>query len=171
MSRFALLACLALAAPAAASGNYPLTLQSYLRLATAPVGSCSLCHTGGITGSRTVGTLFGRAISTRGASGNGNTTSLRTALAAMTRDAVDSDGDGLKDLDEVKVGRNPNVVDTTPDGGVDGGSGGADGGTPDGGTGGEELPGALTYGCGASVAPELASLALLAWLGRRRRRP
>jgi MYXO-CTERM domain-containing protein len=40
--------------------------------------------------------------------------SLKTALAAMEKDGVDSDGDGARDLDELSWGGDPNHFDGPP---------------------------------------------------------
>jgi len=77
--------------------------------------------------------------------------SLSAALAAMAADAVDSNGDGVTDVDALKQGLDPNA-----------------------GAAGAEVP---TYGCVGSVAGETkgagayAALAALVLVARRRRRP
>ena len=81
---------------------------------------------------------FGKALMARGAVGNdiANSASLlTTALDKMASDKVDSDGDGVDDISELKAGTNPNKSDATgtTDAGTSGSTG--DAGTVDPGTG------------------------------------
>ena len=151
MKRLGLVWCIAATWPAMASTNYPVVVQSHLSLSAPPRQSCGLCHTNGVTGSGTVNTPVGKALKARGMV-SGNEGSLRAALDALARDGVDSDGDGVPDIEELKAGTDPNVAgtDTTSTA------------TP-------------KYGCGAEAVPGLEALALGVWLvfshRRRRARP
>ena len=69
---------------------------------------CSLCHLRGSTGSGTADTPFALSMKARGLSANDNT-SVATALDAMVRDNVDSDGDGTPDIQEIEDDTDPNT--------------------------------------------------------------
>jgi uncharacterized protein (TIGR03382 family) len=140
------------AATARASSTYPSLVQSDVGMSSTP--GCDLCHFNGQTGMGTVTTPVGKSLKARGCMA-GSPTSLSNALAKLTTDKTDSDGDGMSDIDELKAGRNPNVVDGSTDGGSV---------TPP-----TTLP-PPTYGCTAvpGILP-LAGLALAALALRRRR--
>lgn len=144
-----------LALPAWASENYTIEIQNKYGI-DYPPQSCSLCHTGGITGAGTVNTLFGTALRMRGLV-SGNVNALTTALDTLEADGVDSDGDDVTDIDELKAGTDPNRRDATvTDGGTTGGGGGTD------------VPNLqLGIGCNAAAPGLLLGAALL--LSRRRR--
>lgn len=150
MLRNALLVVL-LAAPAWATDEFPPAIAARYSLGAEPL--CQLCHTNGITIRGTVTTPFGSAMLARGLTPN-DVASLNTALDALTTEQVDSDGDGVIDVEELAAGTDPNTVP--------GGTGG--------GTGGGTNVGPLRYGCGAAVVPELLLLAGLVPLLRRRSR-
>jgi hypothetical protein len=96
-----------LAAPSAsASPVYPDEIQQHLGLTYSP--PCSLCHAGGVTGLGTVTTPFGKAMRARGLVAR-NIAALDTALDRMASDRVDSNGDGISDIDELKAGTDPNA--------------------------------------------------------------
>ncbi|MCI0571886.1 MAG: thrombospondin type 3 repeat-containing protein [Myxococcaceae bacterium] len=89
-----------------ATSNFPEVLQQELALPSAP--SCSLCH----QGPEAVGTVvtpFGTSMRQRGLVLYDDA-ALRSALGAMLEQAVDSDGDGTPDLDELRAGEDPNRV-------------------------------------------------------------
>jgi MYXO-CTERM domain-containing protein len=128
------LGCLALsiagllfAAGAMASPQFPDEVKAHLMLANPP--PCSLCHTNGVTGVGTVNTPFGKAMRAHGLQAE-DTASLDSALDQMKSQNVDSDGDGVSDIDELIKGADPNTAGT--------------------GSLGPEPP---TYGCVATVAP------------------
>ena len=113
-------ATVALLAPRAeATPNFPPFIHQQLGLAADP--DCSLCHTDGDQGGLgTVNTPFGRNMRERGLVAF-DTNSLKNALDQMAAEHVDSIGDCLDDIDELKAGRSPNVPDppgTCPDGGA-----------------------------------------------------
>ena len=88
---------------------------------------CSLCHLRGSTGAGTADTPFALSMKARGLSTSDNT-SVVTALDAMVRDKVDSDGDGTADIQEIENDTDPNSPanvslsgDTGPKAGCGGG--------------------------------------------------
>jgi hypothetical protein len=94
---------------ARATSDFPNAIQSDLNATQAP--QCLVCHVGQ-TGMGTVQTPFGLAMRQRGLEA-GDEESLRAALSKMEADKVDSDGDGVLDVDELRVGDNPNVAGGT----------------------------------------------------------
>jgi hypothetical protein len=75
-------------------------------LATTP--DCTLCHANDLGGKGTISTYFGRTLLREGAEGNDDEGALKAALGAMDRQHVDSDGDGVPDIDELQMGTDPN---------------------------------------------------------------
>ena len=67
---------------------------------------CSVCHIKDNTGSSTPITPFALALRARGLSGSSG--SVRTSLSQLETDGVDSDGDGVTDIAELKAGTDPN---------------------------------------------------------------
>jgi hypothetical protein len=125
--RWTLAAALVLYAQRAlATPGFPGGIRTDLGLTYQP--ACSLCHADGITGRGTVTTPFGAAMRQRGLLA-GDAQSLARALAAMDSDKVDSDGDGIPDIQALRAGLDPNIPGGT-----------ADVGQPP------------AYGCGARVA-------------------
>jgi len=116
---------LATAGSAAASPVFPDAIKSHLALSYSP--SCAICHEGGRGGTGTVTTPFGRAMMARGLKA-GDTAALTSALDQMAAEKVDSDGNGVSDIDQLKMGKDPN-----------GGSGVAMGAPP------------VEYGCGGAT--------------------
>ncbi|HEY3357328.1 MAG TPA: hypothetical protein VGQ83_29025 [Polyangia bacterium] len=102
----ALVLVAAAAGPAAATPNLPAALTAHLQAPVEP--HCRVCHEGGVTGRGTVTTPFGLAMMARGlvAYDEG---SLTTALDRMATDAVDSNHNGVTDIDELKAGTDPNA--------------------------------------------------------------
>ena len=112
---------------------------------------CSVCHIKGNVGSATPITPFALSLRARGLTGNNQ--SLSSALSKLESDGVDSDGDGVSDVEELKAGTDPNssanasIVN-------------------------DQDPG---YGCGGTAprgrsAPGMAGVLALGWLALRRRR-
>jgi hypothetical protein len=89
---------------ARATPNFPPAIQSYLPTPSAP--ACEICHVGPQQ-LGTVRTAFGTAMRARGLVAF-DETSLRAALDKMAADKVDSDGDGVTDIDALKAGTDPN---------------------------------------------------------------
>ena len=150
---------LTLGVPALASPDFPSEVKDHLGASRIP--SCTVCHQTNAGGFGTVDKDFGIALQARGLFA-GDTAGLDSALDKLADDAVDSDGDGVIDTDEIKVGTDPNTVDAP---GVDGGPAVATG------------PEAVKYGFGCAATPLDGNalmgglLALLggATLARRRR--
>ncbi len=148
---------LLLGTPALASSSYPADMRSHLGLSSTP--ACTICHEGS-PGYGTVTTPFGAtAKGTYGLVAQ-DTGKLESVLDAMANDKVDSDGDGVSDIDELKSGANPNAA---------------------GGVTAVEKP-ELIYGCQARIAGDrpafgapfgaFLTVALAAgWARRRRRAP
>lgn len=95
--------------PAHATPNFPGAIQRALSASQSP--QCSICHVCGVTGRGTVNTPWGSAMRTRGLQAY-DEDSLRAALAAMERDRVDSDGNGVIDVEAVRAGTDPNPAGT-----------------------------------------------------------
>ncbi len=93
-------------ASALATSSFPGEVQNHLGLSYTP--ECSVCHSGGQTGSGTANTPFAMSLKSRGLA-PGSTSSLDTALDALTAENTDSDHDGLTDVAELAKGTDPNV--------------------------------------------------------------
>jgi hypothetical protein len=118
---------------AAASPVYPSTLVTDLSIPCTP--ACTVCHASNAGGSGTVTSDFGVAMMGQGMNGGSDTTSLQAALTAMTSSAVDSDGDGVIDTEQLTAGIDPST-------GTDF-------------CGGDPLPTPPHYGCGKSSSAAL----------------
>jgi hypothetical protein len=92
-------------APAHATPEFPGTIADTLAMPCTP--ACTLCHETNAGGAGTVTQPFGEAMVARGLIPSDDA-SLADALAAMEADAVDSDGDGVTDVDALRDGANPN---------------------------------------------------------------
>jgi hypothetical protein len=135
-----------------ASSSFPGALRSHLEASASP--ACTVCHETNAGGFATIDKPFGTAMQDAGLAA-GDDGSLVDALDALKADALDSDGDGFGDIDELVVGADPNDEASTPDNSGGGGDGGGD--EP------------LSYGfCGAAPLPIFVALGAL--LARRRRR-
>ena len=146
-----------LAAPAVAKPTFPVDVKTDLQNQIPGYAypfdppPCRVCHIQGTTGAGTIQTPFGISMLAHGMSGDKD--SLVTALTALSKLDVDSDGDGVPDVQELAI---KNTDPNTPAGG--------------------ELAGDPSYGCavlgGASPAglPALMTATALLWLARRRRR-
>jgi hypothetical protein len=91
---------------ARATPNFPPALQTDLMLSAQP--ACAICHLGGATGRGTVTTLFGESMLARGMVAY-DEAALSSALMRLQQDHVDSDGDGVPDIDELRAGTDPNA--------------------------------------------------------------
>jgi hypothetical protein len=133
-----------------ATANFPPAIQSHLQLAAAP--DCSICHNDGDQGGKGTATQpFALNMKARGLV-EFDTGTLTSALDKMAADKVDSTGDCLDDIDELKAGHDPNDPDPPGfcgDAGLEAGAP-VSGGGPNGETPPPESP---TYGCVGQVAP------------------
>jgi MYXO-CTERM domain-containing protein len=102
---FAISLALVLLAPAArASEGYPDVIRA--TVPTKQALPCTLCHALVDGGDGAVSTAFARELSEFGMKG-GDPASLRTALRRDAREAWDSDGDGVPDIEELMYGTDP----------------------------------------------------------------
>jgi hypothetical protein len=90
-------------AAALATPGFPGTIRSHLGLDYQP--PCTLCHRSAQGGGPVV-TLFGASLLNRGLTAS-NDSSLESALDRLVSDGVDSDGDGVHDVDELLSGSDP----------------------------------------------------------------
>lgn len=93
-------------AVASGSPEFPEELQDAADMPCRP--ACTLCHADMTGGEDTVMQPFGRAMMLRGLRG-GDDSLVGPAVAALEKDGVDSDGDGVGDVAELSDGRSPNV--------------------------------------------------------------
>lgn len=113
----ALLLHASLTEAASASVAYPALVERHFDIDAlpAPPPSCTLCHSSDQGGNDTVVRPFGRALLNLGAEGN-DASSLESALGQLERESIDSDRDGVSDVDELRTGDDPNVGSAeTPD--------------------------------------------------------
>ncbi len=102
---FATTFLLALTRLAWADPTYPAEIQSHLGLSYAP--PCTLCHSSNAGGLGTVVTPFGKAM--RSAGLTTDIATLDPALDALAKANVDSNGDGIPDIQQLKAGSDPNT--------------------------------------------------------------
>ncbi len=128
----ACLILMTLSTRAKATARFPALVFNHLHLSYEP--PCSLCHSRGSTGAGTANTPFSLSMKARGLS-TSDKTSVATALDAMARDNVDSDGDGVSDIKEIEDDTDPNTPadvslsgDTGPKAGCGGGQNSNSGG-------------------------------------------
>jgi hypothetical protein len=98
-------------AAATASNVYPTELADIAGMPCVP--TCTVCHETNGGGTGTVSRAFGQAVMARGLTGDSNLDGLGAAFDQLVADAVDSDGDGTPDADELAEGGDPNP-DATP---------------------------------------------------------
>jgi len=101
---FGLLLALGWSSSAHAKSEFPSQIQTDLALSYQV--ACSVCHAKGNTGASTAITPMALSLRARGLSGDRQ--SLVTAFDRLKSDGVDSDGDGVTDDAELKVGTDPN---------------------------------------------------------------
>lgn len=108
-----MLAVLLASGTARATPNFPGALAGTLG---GPTPAYSVCHTCGVTGRGTVNTPWGAALRSRGLAAY-DEASLRSAVSQMEAERVDSDGDGIIDVDALRAGSDPNppTCDTNKD--------------------------------------------------------
>jgi hypothetical protein len=100
------LACALSSSVASASPIYPITMRSKLGLSQLP--PCTLCHQSDLGGAGTVTTRFGRTLLANGATGTNATALLDSTLDRLDAAGTDSDGDLIPDIDELRMGSDPN---------------------------------------------------------------
>ncbi len=158
LSLFAALALTTLAAAplsAHASPAFPGTMLDHLALPQAP--PCWVCHAGNVTSYDTVFTPFGRSLRLNGLIAE-DSTSLTRALDELDRNNIDSDHDGMSDIDELMRGYDPNTPPfegPAPEWKVGCDAAGGAGGAP------------LTGGLALTA---VVGLALVGWRARSRKR-
>jgi MYXO-CTERM domain-containing protein len=96
---------------AAANPKYPAIVYNELGLDVAP--ACTLCHRDNLGGLGTVEKPFGLELMDRGLTATNGADELPGLLDDMETDEVDSDGDGVGDIAELKDGTDPNVAGST----------------------------------------------------------
>jgi hypothetical protein len=98
------------AAAVQATPRLPAEVRSDLALSYTP--QCSLCHLRGNTGAGTEQTPF--VLSARALGFDGNQRTLGTVLQQMQALKIDSDSDGVSDIEELIRGTDPNVYGPVP---------------------------------------------------------
>jgi len=91
---------------ASASPEFPAVIESHLLLSYVP--KCTICHATADADAGPADTLFAASAVARGLKADDDD-SLRAALDSMKRDRVDSDGDRMRDIDELIWALDPNV--------------------------------------------------------------
>ena len=95
------------AASSRASETFPAQIQKDLGLKQKP--DCILCHETDKGEKNTVTRPFGVSMRRIGNLAAGSLGSLDAALQKLEKEGTDSDQDGVPDIEELRMGRNPNV--------------------------------------------------------------
>jgi hypothetical protein len=99
------MAVLSVAKGAQATPSFPEVIETHVGLDFRP--PCSVCHAT-TSGGGPMARPFGIALRERGMRAS-DSASLRVALDKLEEDGVDSDGDGMPDLAQLRAGLDPNT--------------------------------------------------------------
>ena len=117
------------ARPARADQSFPAALAAAAPMPCVP--QCTVCHRDNLGGARTL-IPFGLTMqSVGGLVGAGNPALVAPALKKVADAMTDTDGDGISDIDELKVGDSPSIKGAAGQG---------------------EVCAGAKYGCGAHIA-------------------
>jgi hypothetical protein len=96
---------------ALANSIFPGEIYNHLGLEVAP--QCTLCHVDNLGGLGTIDKPFGEWMYDHDLRGDSTLADLDALLDQMESDGVDSDGDGVGDIQELRDGTDPNVSGAT----------------------------------------------------------